>query len=368
MLALVLFFASSGAALPDQWRASPWPEADLLFRRDPHWVGGDGAYSIDLGKGRILWLFGDSVIDPSGSRSRQSAGAKMIGNSIAIQKGRDPGTAGMRFFWKTGADQSPAAFFPDAGKDRFWPGNGIRLRDRLLIFLMRVKSTATGLGFEVCGWEAVLVQNPDDNPPDWKISRLRTPANKLGVIVGSAGVLSDGGFIYAYGSKEPGGTSTYLVRWPESEAVNGDLSRISWWDGRKWTDSEPPANNLSAPVIHKAGSEFTVQRDPLTHKFLLVQCVGFGPADLAMRQADHLVGPWPEPVPFYRPPEFGKPRIMIYQGKAHPGLTGADLVLTYSTNSFDLQNLLKDADIYYPRFVRISLSNARTPVREIGIE
>ena len=44
---------------------------------------------------------------------------------------------------------------------------------------------------------------------------------------------------------------------------------------------------------------------------------------------------------------------MIYQGKAHPGLAGGDLVLTYSTNSLDLKNLFADAEIYYPRFVRL---------------
>jgi hypothetical protein len=45
---------------------------------------------------------------------------------------------------------------------------------------------------------------------------------------------------------------------------------------------------------------------------------------------------------------------MIYQGKAHPYLTGADLILSYSTNSLDFQNLIDDDAIYYPRFVRLS--------------
>ena len=42
--------------------AEPWPEADELFRSDPHWLGSDDAYSIDLGDGRVLWLFGDTFI------------------------------------------------------------------------------------------------------------------------------------------------------------------------------------------------------------------------------------------------------------------------------------------------------------------
>jgi hypothetical protein len=46
-------------------------------------VGGDGASSVDLGDGRILWLFGDSWIDPAGPGVRQ--GARMVSNSVAIQ-------------------------------------------------------------------------------------------------------------------------------------------------------------------------------------------------------------------------------------------------------------------------------------------
>lgn len=355
LMALALFVPTAGiqAARSDLFCASPWQEADLLFRRDPCWVGGDGAYSVDLGGGRFLWMFGDSVIDPSGSHSRKSPGVKMIGNSIAIQKGSDPSAATMRFFWKTAPDQSPAAFFPDSGKDRFWPGHGIRIRDRLLLFLMKVKSTPEGIGFEVCDWKAVLVQNPDDDPPDWKMSWLDTPSNTLQVIVGSAGVLSDHGFVYAHGSKEPGGERAFLVRWPESEAYNGNLAHIEWWDGHAWSDKEPSADNPAAVVINRAGSEFTVHRDPQSGKYLQIQCMGFGPADITMREAGRLVGPWSDPKKLYHPPEFDKPRIMIYQGKAHPGLTGADLVLTYSTNSFDFQNLINDGEIYYPRFVRL---------------
>jgi len=341
------------AAPPDRFDASAWPAADKLFRGDPCWVGGDGAYSVELGKGRILWMFGDSLIDPTGSHSRKVAGVKMIGNSIAIQTGSDPSTANIRFYWRTAPDRTPAAFFADSGADRFWPGGGIRIQGSLLIFLMRVKTIPDGLGFEVSGWDAVLIRNPDAAPPDWKMEWLDTPRNKLHVIVGSAGVLRDGGFVYAFGSKEPGSVCAYLVRWPESEARDGKLVHGQWWDGRGWSDKEPEANNSAAPVLRGAGSEFTVHRDPKTGKLVMIHSEGFGPADIVLREADQPNGPWSAPERLYRPPEFHIPRIMIYQGKAHPGLAGGDLVLTYSTNSLDLKNLFADAEIYYPRFVRL---------------
>jgi len=346
--------SAAGTEPAPAFQASAWEVADRLFRGDPRWVGGDGAYSIDLGGGRFLWLFGDSIIDPSGTHSRKSAGVKMISNSIGIQTGADPRTAAMHFHWKTNPDGTPCAFFPDSSGSRFWPGHGIRLRDRLLLFLMKVRTVPDGLGFEVHDWAAVLVQNPDAGPADWKVSWLKTPSNKLHVIAGSAGVLADEGFVYAYGSREPGGQDVYLVRWPEDDVSQGDLSRMAWWDGHAWSETEPSENNSSAPVLHQAGTEFTVHRNPRTGKYVQIQCAGFGPAILTMREAARLTGPWSPPITLYRPPECDKPRIMIYQGKAHPGLTGSDLVLTYSTNSFDFKNLIDDASIYYPRFVRLS--------------
>jgi len=351
--AWLLMPAGALADKPSDWSASPWPEADRMFRHDPFWTGGDGAYSIALGGGRILWLFGDSIIDPSGHHSRKSAGVKMIANSIAIQNGSNPSTATIQFYWKTAPDGKPAAFFPDAGKDRFWPGHGIRIRDRLLLFLMKVRTTTSGLGFEVCDWKAVLVSNPDDDPGEWKMSWIETPSNKLHAIVGSAGVFRDGGFVYAHASQEPGGGRAYLVRWRESEAHDGNFSGAEWWNGKEWTGREPAGDNLSAAVLKNAGSEFTVHRDAPSGKFLQLQCLGFGPADLTMRSAGQPAGPWSDAAVIFRPPEFEKPRIMIYQGKAHPELTGAGLVLTYSTNSFDFGNLMNDAEIYYPRFVRL---------------
>jgi hypothetical protein len=57
--------------------ATPWPEADRLFHSDPRWLGADAAYSVDLGRGRFLWLFGDGfVARKAGDTRRQSRPAR----------------------------------------------------------------------------------------------------------------------------------------------------------------------------------------------------------------------------------------------------------------------------------------------------
>jgi hypothetical protein len=72
-----------------------------------------------------------------------------------------------------------------------------------------------------------------------------------------------------------------------------------------------------------------------------------------MRAAPALTGPWSAPRMIYRPPEYYRPNVMIYAGKAHPELSGADLVLTYATNSFEFGEVLTDSLSYYPRFIRL---------------
>ncbi|TFG37176.1 MAG: hypothetical protein E4H39_02645, partial [Syntrophobacterales bacterium] len=79
--------------------AEPWPEADRLLRSNDHWLGGDGASSIDLGKGKLLWLFGDSFVNQGTSGGRRDAA--IIRNSIAIQEGYDPSAASVNFYWHT---------------------------------------------------------------------------------------------------------------------------------------------------------------------------------------------------------------------------------------------------------------------------
>jgi len=113
-LAALLLVAGCASA-PQPRVASSWPEADVLFTQDPHWVGADDAYSVDLGHGRVLWLFADTLIDPSGRHARP--GAVMIRNSVAIQDGYDPAQARIAFAWGRSGTGAADSFFAAEGDD-----------------------------------------------------------------------------------------------------------------------------------------------------------------------------------------------------------------------------------------------------------
>ena len=335
------------------FEASAWREADQLFQRDPHWVGGDGASSVVLGDGRILWLFGDSWIDPTGTRTRQ--GAQIIRNSVAIQTGTNPATASLQFYWRRAADGSPAPIIPDEGDEGQWFGNGVRVGDRLVLFLNRVRNTTAEPGFESAGWAAWLVENPDADPSEWRVVRLTTPANPLGVVVGFGAVLRQGEYVVAFGSQDPVKSHPiYAVRWPAQQVGQGNLANPEWWAGDRlgWVPDTSPATRQR--IFEDGQSELTIHRDPATERFLAFQTQGYGPADVMIRAAPTLTGPWTQPKMIYRPSDYYRPNVMIYSAKAHPELTGADLVLTYSTNTFEFAEHFTDAQIYYPRFVRLT--------------
>lgn len=107
-------------------------------------------------------------------------------------------------------------------------------------------------------------------------------------------------------------------------------------------------------MFENGSSDLTVHFDEIGKRFVVVQSVGFGPADVAVRAAPKLTGPRSAPRVVYRPPEYYRPNVMIYSAKAHPQLTGADLVLTYATNTFQFSEQLTDSLIYYPHFVRLA--------------
>jgi hypothetical protein len=360
-LALALLLVAAGAARggppTPAIEAEPWPAADALFHRDPHWRGGDAAYSVPLGNGRVLWLFGDTFVANGAAPGRRAA--RMVRNSIAIQQGLDPSTAAMTFRWR--ADSTGAAsFFPEDGDRWYWPGHGIRIGRRLVLFLERVRETpGEGLGFRADGWRAALVGNPDADPGDWRITILPPPQGPGGVVVGIA-VWREGRDVVALGIREPGDHAGILVRWPAAELARGQLRGARWWmgDSAGWVATDRVAG-FPALVLDDAGPECSLHLDPRLGRRVHVRSVGFGATEIGVRLAPRAQGPWGPTTIAYRPPESDRRDVFVYAAKGHPELSGADLVVTYATNTFaGFDTLLADTTLYYPRFVRLRFTAA----------
>jgi hypothetical protein len=353
------FFPSRNLVkIPKVVSVEPWPEADRLFRTDPLWLGSDDAYSIPLSGDRVLWLFGDTFVAPRPGAVRREC--SFVRNSIGIQQGLDPSRASISFHW--GEDDGPTDFFADdAGW--LWPLHGALLGGRLLLFFMKVRSPQAASGgidewmdsdslsfFEVYGWGARLVHNPDDSPVDWKVEDLVCPTNDIGIVLGAAALVEDVLYLWGWTQERDG----YLARLRINDAAAGDFSGLQWWsrDGR-WN----PKPQHDEVALDQAQTEFTVHRHRSVGELFQVQAMGLSPADLTIRWTSVPTGPWSEILPFFRIPESERERVIAYAGKAHPHLAGAHLVLTYASNGDAADVTLDDDTIYYPRFVKVALSN-----------
>jgi len=81
-----------------------------------------------------------------------------------------------------------------------------------------------------------------------------------------------------------------------------------------------------------------------------------GNADMVYRISSALTGPWSEQTVLYERlcrDNTAPEDLMVYAGKYHPELTGADFIFTYATNTQDIDTLWPWPNIYYPRFLKM---------------
>lgn len=360
--ALVLLAACADELTPRYLRPAQWPQADRAFRGDPRWLGGDGAYSVDLGANRTLWLFGDSFVAARPDATR--ATSTLVRNSLAVMEGRDPVTASVRFAPRYDDRGVPRSYFFEDGGDEarawYWPAHGARVPGGpLVLFLSRVVAAAgQGLGFVANGWRVVVVDNPDAEPDAWSLRWIVPPAVPFDAVPGAA-VVREGGYVYALSPRTQGQHDAYLARFLEADLLRGD-ALATWWTGGGWAQQEN-VGGAARVVIEEAGTECSLHRDANLRRWVFVTSRGFGATTVAMRFADALTGPWSDARDVYTPPESAGSNPFVYAAKAHPELTTGDaseLVITYATNSFDFDTLLRPAgrELYWPRFVRVAMA------------
>lgn len=325
--------------------AEPWPEANQLFLDDARWIGGDGAYSVDWGGGRVLWLFGDSFIALSPERVRRRS--YMVRNSIGIQTGLEPTRAFMSFYYRM-HEGNPQSFVPEQGKEWFWPGHGIRVGDRALLFYGRVFQEGEGMwGFAVGDSAAFTVDNPEEDPLNWNLQPARFEPAAERMQLGGA-VLREGDDLYVYGT-EGSPRELYLLKFQLAAALAGDLSAPLFWTGDGWGKA---ADRES--IMDFVAPEFSIHYAEPLGLYVYTETAGFGATTIAIRTAPRMHGPWTGPRDLLRPPESARPDAFVYAGKAHPELAGGDSIVTYVPSS---QHPLPEAlgePLYYPRFARIT--------------
>jgi hypothetical protein len=342
---------SAGCAQAPAARGDNWPEADELFRHDPLWLGSDGDYSCDLGNGRVLWLFGDTLIARDATRNRNTA--FFIHNTLGVQTGYDPSRASIHFYWGGTSDQ-PDGFFPEQGAQWFWPGGCARVGSGLIVFAGRVvQHGAPGpLSFAGAGDDAFFIDNPDDEPSAWHPRETQPPSFGAGLSLGTA-VMINGDYLYAYGLRDGDAHNYVVIRFSLSDAVVGDLSHGEFFTAGRWMSATGMTNPPDA-IFDLGAPESSVSWVPSLGRYLMTASEGVLATTIAFRSAPTPQGPWTEPRTFFRPPESYLPNAAVYAAKGHPELIGADYIATYYPGTIDGNERPQIPGDDYARFVKVT--------------
>ncbi|GIV18477.1 MAG: hypothetical protein KatS3mg023_0228 [Armatimonadota bacterium] len=345
-----------------QIEALPEPRWERLFHRRTGWIGSDCAYSVPLDRERILWLFGDTCFGEVRNSRRVNA-RLVMGNTVAIQQGKEAQTARLQFFFGKREGDNPTAFIrPRASRGWFWFGHGMADGQRLWLFLTHIMPTGEPgvFGFRSQGAWLAEVYDHSPPPPQWRYHLHQLPfyhreARSL-LSFGSA-VWSDGQWVYVYGTRDDRSHTPLKRGLVVARVPVGKMAHFTTWqfwtaDGwsHRWRECSVSGDDI--------GSEFSVSYIPALRRWALV----YSPADLSpeirLRWADSPVGAWSEPQTAYRCPDIHQGQhVFCYAAKAHPELSAPDeLLVTYATNSFEISEVWNDAELYVPRFVRLRFS------------
>jgi hypothetical protein len=359
VILLVFSLLNSCQTLP-RVTVEPLPRYDAAFQRTDGWTGGDGAHSVALGRGRVLWLFGDSFVGRVQDGRRIAS--HLINNSAALQVGTEPSDASVRFVYRSLPDGRPAAFFqPEDGAGWFWPYHGVRTPQGLFLFLLQIEPAEgpPGFNFKLAATWMAKIENPDEAPENWSMILHKIPWSHDQRLFGSS-VLSRDGYCYVYGSMDATVAGRvhkqmFVARVPADRL--DDFSAWRFFADGEWVDDADQAG----PVSEDVAAEFSVSYQPAADRYVLVYSEGGLSEHIALRFARRPQGPWGAPIRVYRCPEIDwDPRIFCYAGKGHPeiGDSPQELIVTYVANATDFALLESDARLYRPRFIKVAFTEA----------
>jgi hypothetical protein len=338
---------------------SELPAYDQLFHREEGWTGADGAYSVALSEDKTLWLFGDTWVGKI--RNGRHVEATLINNSIAIQQGKDPATAKVHFYFRQTVDGRPEPFIrsPD-GKRWFWMYDGVLGSDGLYLFLIELEKDEPS-GFRTVGAWLAQVANAKDYPLKWHIRLKRLPWARFAPsgdrFFGSA-ILEDGGFYYIYGIDEEirdGWHHKYMILARVPNDHLWDLDRWRFYADGVWKSD----GGASTRLCDEMANEYSVSFLEGLGQYIAVYTDEGISARIVARKAPTPCGPWSDPVLLFTCPEAEwDPRIFCYAAKGHPSLSSAKdgLIVTYVANSTDFKQVVADARLYRPRFLKVRFS------------
>ncbi|WP_134738901.1 DUF4185 domain-containing protein [Nocardioides sp. 503] len=331
------------------------------LRGSPAFQGGDVGADVLLQDGRRLWVFGDTL------RGADFDGQTFVRNSMLVV---GPGCLSVVLPPDRGAvipDRADADAPPGTRAVGYWPMSIGRAQrpgyDLVSVAAQRVRTVGDGaFDFENLGTSIAVFVVPRGETPQLVARRDIGPddADTGRTTWGAAStIVDDGGpWVYLYGTSRPDTSGVFgfalrLARVRPDDVL--DARRWRYWDGRTWSTSERGAATL-IPAQGGVSQTLSVFRSGATWYALSKQDEVLG-TNLTVWTAPSPTGPFTRQAPLAQLPSDTVTGLLRYMPLAHPDLLPrkGTMVVSYSRNSTDLGQVVKDPLLYRPRFLRVTL-------------
>ena len=306
------------------------------------WYRADAGHSVKLPNGKVLWVFGDTIIGASG----QTKGTQFVNNTALLtDRGCITPLVGQK------ADTSPQSWIlPNATTDTpgvddyYWCSTPFMDDTTLRIFLLHIQNISGG--FSVIGTDLASFDISSGTPQLTSVTKTPGAVASPTAPLWGAAVGEDATYTYIYGSINKQetwvfGSYYYIARAPKGQVDNNAV--WSYWNGSAWvTDQSQVTSIIPGTAGLGTDSTFFIGQDGKP-TLISKKYDSFG-TDLVAWKApvNSFTGPWTEQTPALMAPIPVTPAFtsqdISYLGMAHPwaNLSSGKLMVGWSRNSNDL--------------------------------
>jgi Domain of unknown function (DUF4185) len=318
----------------------------------PAWQAGDIGASAQLRDHRLVWVFGDTLRDPSTS-------PQLVANSMLVSSGTCvsqllPG------------DEGPVV--PDVGIDQVrWPMSVVRLQPRaeyategvtdvLVVLCARIQRGSGGaFDFTFRGTTAAVFAVAEDGVPTLiELIEVTPDDGAADQVNWGAAATVHGPWYYVYGTRLPDessfGRELYAARVPVANPE--DRGRWEFWDGSRW---QSDIDGAAAVLPAQGGVSQTLSVDYTDGQYVAVSKRDGDLGDFVyLWTSPSPVGPWTPRQGLKAPAGFDTGALK-YAPLAHPEVTlsSGRLLVSISRNTTDFAQLLADPAVGRPIFAEV---------------
>lgn len=332
------------------------PQVTSFFDRKSGWIASDGALTIPLSDGRVLWAMNDSYIDHLDTVAGTIPCLFQVRNAALVQPlGNWNWTATST---RIGAGPGIPSLFKNNTDDNYllWPTGGYQWGDTVYVYNSNIKNSNEGLGFTRGGNDFIgkMVM------PSLTVTGFDAMQNFNDITFGVGFHTTEpGNYIYTWGIQSAFITSNIVVaRFPK----NNPRAHWSFWNGSAWDT----AIAHIAPITTGASNGVYVAK--VRNKYVALSTEFAVSCDAGTRiyvaTSNSITGPFTNRKVLYTIPdnELGHTPF-FYAPALHPEYINSnnEILITYDINTYStcLPHCINNGfnpDYYRPRGLRVPLS------------